>query len=148
MLGTFFSKPVKGNLECHKCERVIPSRSHSGNCVCESIDRVPPNTPYSSHSNPRYLFEDDAAVIQITNKGRSPDRRTESIWMVVGATEFVSFYFDQNTCGQTISWRVLRQRMFATMQWHSWLTLRQFRRPYSSHDLRSFFSRTFSVAQL
>ena len=83
---------------------------------------------------------------KLPTKGRSPDR--ESIWMDVGATEFVSFYFDKNTCGQTISWRIFRQRMFATMQWHSWLTLRQIRRPYSSHEVSSFSRKPFSCSAL
>ena len=66
------SKPAEGNLERHKRERVIPSHLHSDNCVLESIDHVPPNIPNISHSIHLHTFEDNAAVIQMFHKGRSP----------------------------------------------------------------------------
>ena len=65
------SKPHKGNLERHTRERLVRPHSHSDNCVFESIDHVPPNIPNSSHSTQLYLFEDNAAVIQMINKGWS-----------------------------------------------------------------------------
>ena len=58
VLQTLSSEPTKVNLERHKCERFIPSRSHSDKCVFESIDHVPPNIPYSSHSTQLFIFEE------------------------------------------------------------------------------------------
>ena len=43
------------------------------NYVFETIDHVPLNIPDSSHSVQLYPFEDNAAVIQMINKGRSPN---------------------------------------------------------------------------
>ena len=75
VFGTLSCKAAKVNLERHKRERVIPSHSHFDNCVFESIDHAPPNFPNSSHSTQLYLFEDNAAVIQMINEGRSPNLR-------------------------------------------------------------------------
>ena len=63
------------NFERHTRERVTPSHSHSDNRVFESIDHVPPNIPNSSHSTQLYLFEDNAAVIQMIIEERSPNLR-------------------------------------------------------------------------
>ena len=72
VLETLSSRPAKGHLERHTRERIIPSHSlHSDTCVLEPIDQVPPNITNSSHSTQLYIFEDNAAVIQMINKGRS-----------------------------------------------------------------------------
>ena len=73
--GTLSSRSSKGILERHKRERVNPSHSYSDNCAFESTDHVPPNIPTSSHSTQLYIFEDNAAVFQKINKGRSPNVR-------------------------------------------------------------------------
>ena len=70
VVDTLSSKLANGDLERHKRERVIHSNSHFENFVFESIDHVPPNLPSSSHSPQLYIFEDNAAVIQIVNQGR------------------------------------------------------------------------------
>ena len=70
LLETFSTKPAKGNSEPHKRETVIPCHSHVDICVFETIGHVPPN---SSHSAQLYPFEDNAVVIQMINKGRSPN---------------------------------------------------------------------------
>ena len=57
----------------HKRDRVIPSHSRSDNCLFESIDYAPPNITNSSHSTQLCIFEDNAAVIQLIHKGRSPN---------------------------------------------------------------------------
>ena len=75
MLETQSIKPAKKNLERHKREGVIPSRSHSDNSVSESVDCIPPNIPNSSHLTRLHLFADTAAEIQRINKGRSPNLR-------------------------------------------------------------------------
>ena len=75
VVETLSSKPAHGNLERHKPERVIQSHLQSDNCVFESIDNVPHHIFNSSHPTQLYLFEDNAAVIQIINKGRSPNLR-------------------------------------------------------------------------
>ena len=41
------------------------------NCAFESVDHVPSNTPNCPHSAQLYIFEDNAAVIPMINKGRS-----------------------------------------------------------------------------
>ena len=69
VLATLSSKPAKRNLE--RRERFIPFHSHSDNCVFESIDHVTPNISNSLHSTQLYLSEDNAAVIQMINEGRS-----------------------------------------------------------------------------
>ena len=75
VLETLCSRLVKGNLGRQKRERVIPSHSHSDNCVFESIGHVFANFHNSSHSTQLYTFEDNVAVIQMINKGRSPNLR-------------------------------------------------------------------------
>ena len=48
---TLPNKPAEGNLDRHKRERVIPSRSRPDNCVFfESFDNVLPNIPYISRN--------------------------------------------------------------------------------------------------
>ena len=71
VLETSSSRPAKVNLERHTRERVIPFHSHSENCVFESIHHVTPKISNSLHSTQLYLSEDNAAVIQMINKGRS-----------------------------------------------------------------------------
>ena len=61
VLETLSSKLAEGNLERHTCEGTISSHSHSDNCVF--------------FSNQLYLFADNAAVIQMNHKGRSPNQR-------------------------------------------------------------------------
>ena len=75
VLETSSIKPAQGDFERHTRERVTPSHSHSDNCAFESIDHVPPNIHNSSHSTQLYLFEDDAAVIQMINKKQSPNSK-------------------------------------------------------------------------
>ena len=43
VLDTLSCTTAQGNLERHKRERIIPSRSHSDTCVFESIEHVPPS---------------------------------------------------------------------------------------------------------
>ena len=106
VLETF--KPAVGDFERHMRERVIPSHSHSDNCLYESIDHAPPNIPNSSHSTQLDLLEDNAAVIQIVNKGRSPNlrhvTRTHRVdFLCFSASEFGSFYFDKIRANQRSS---------------------------------------------
>ena len=54
--------------ERHKRDRVMPSHSHSDFCVFESTGHVPPNIPNRPNSTRLYIFEDNAAVIQMMNK--------------------------------------------------------------------------------
>ena len=75
VLETSSIKPAQGDFERHTRERVTPSHSHSDNCAFESIDHVPPNIHNISHSTQLYLFEDDAAVIQLINKKQSPNSK-------------------------------------------------------------------------
>ena len=72
VLETLSSRPPHRNLGRYERDRVIPSHSHSDVSAFESIDNVPPNTPNSSCSTQLYIFEDNAAVIQMTNKGMKP----------------------------------------------------------------------------
>ena len=72
VLETLSSKPAKGNLECHKRERVIQFLSQFDNCVFGSVDDVPPTISNSAHPTQLYMFKDNVAVIQMINKGRSP----------------------------------------------------------------------------
>ena len=73
VLETLSSKPAKGNLECHKRERVIQFLSQFDNCVFGSLDDVPANISNSAHPTQLYMFKDNVAVIQMINKGRSPN---------------------------------------------------------------------------
>ena len=75
VLETLSCKASNGSLERRKLDRVIPSHSHSDVCVFESMDHVPHDIPNSSHSTQLYIFEGNAAVIQMINKGRSPNMR-------------------------------------------------------------------------
>ena len=68
-------KASNGSLERRKRDGVIPSHSHSDVCVFESMDHVPHDIPNNSHSTQLYIFEGNAAVIQMINKGRSPNLR-------------------------------------------------------------------------
>ena len=112
VLETLSSKPAKGNLDRPKGERVIPCHSHSDTCVIESTDHVPPNMPNSSHSTELNLFEDNAAVVHMTNNGRSPNLRH-----VVDVKWLLEIYVDKNTCAPTINWRIfLTKGTFASMQ--------------------------------
>ena len=71
VLETLSSRSVVRNLERRKRERFTPSHSLSDTCVFECIDHGPTNIPNNSHSVPLCTFEDNAAVIQMINRGRS-----------------------------------------------------------------------------
>ena len=75
VLETLSSRSAVRNLEGRKRERFTPSHSLSDNCVFECIDHVQPNIPNSSHSTQLYIIEDNAAMIQMINKGRSSNLR-------------------------------------------------------------------------
>ena len=53
----------------------VMNASHFDTCVFESIDHFPPNIPNSTHSTQLYIFEDNAAVFQMINKGRRQNLR-------------------------------------------------------------------------
>ena len=154
VLQTLSSEPTKWNLERHKCERFIPSRSHSDNCVFESIDHVPPNIPYSSHSTQLFIFEDrcgsDPNDQQRTkSKPLARDENAKSRFgLIVWENEFGSFHH-KKTWEQTISWPISWQKeCFTTMQWHALLTLWQLRSLYEANDVRNFSRKPFSCSAL
>ena len=154
VLETLSSKPANGHLERHKRERVIQSHSHCDNCVFEPIDNVPPNIPNSSHSTQLYLFADNAAVIQMINKGRSANLRH------VTRTHRVNLdcLFERVSLDHAILIKhvrtndqladILTKDMFTTMQWHSLLHLWQIRQQCESNEVRSFSRKPFSCSAL
>ena len=75
LLDILYCRSAQGNCERDGREGVIPTHSHFDTCVFESIDHVPPNIPNSTHTTSLYIFEDNAAVFQMINKGRSQNLR-------------------------------------------------------------------------
>ena len=152
-METLSTKPIKGNLECHKRERVIQFHSQFDKCVFGSVDDVPHNISKSAHPTQLYMFEDDAAVIQMINKGRSPNlkhvTRTHRVQLDCLFERIIMDHFliqYIRTHDQLAD--ILTMRMSTTIQWHSLLTLWQIRRPYESDDVRSFSRKHFSSSTL
>ena len=82
----------------------------------ESIDHVPLNIPNRSHSTQSYIFEDNAAAIQMINEGRSQNLRhvtrthrvdLDSLCERVNVDHSILF---QKMCEQATSWRIFWQR--------------------------------------
>ena len=140
VLETSSSKPDMGNPERHTREKVIPSPSHSANSVFESIDHVPPNIPNSSHSTQLYLFEDNVVVIQMFNKGRSPNLKHVTRTHRVD----LDWSFERLNLDHSIVIKYVRttDKLDTTMQWNSLLILWQIRRPYASKWCPQLFSQT------
>ena len=124
--------------------------SRSDNCIFESIDHVPPNIPNSSHSTQLYTSEDSA--------GSGPSDHQRTTRQTLGYVRrvqrvYLDWLFEWAHLGHSImikyvrtaeqSADILTKGMFTTMQWHSFLILRQFIRNYESKDVFSFAHLTF-----
>ena len=143
VLQTLSSRSAKGNLGRHKRERVIPSHSHSDNCVLESIGHVFANIHNSSHSTQLYTFEDNAAVIQMINKGRSPNLRHGTRTHRVA----LDWLFERMNLDHPIfdkvranTWSIggyFNTGNVTTIQWQSLFSLWQISRPHGSSDVRN-----------
>ena len=70
------------------------------------------------------LFADNAAVIRMSNKGRSPNPRHVTRNARSRVFDWLSILFWWHSCGQTIKWRLFWQkRRFTAVQWNPWLSL-------------------------
>ena len=150
VLEALSSKPAEGNFERHTLERVIPSRSHTDNGVFESIDHVPPENPNNSQSAQLHIFEDNAAVIHMINKGQSKlkarHKNAQSRFgLVVWECEFWYFIWIKYVRTDDQLADILTKGMFTTMQWHSLLTLCHITRTYESNDVRSSPRKLFTA---
>ena len=98
---------------------------------------------------PRTPHEDNAAVIQMINKRRSPSlrhvtstHRVDLHWLLE-RVNWPHFILITNVRTNDQLADILTKGMFTTMQGHSLLTLWQLRRPYESNEVRSLSRKTF-----
>ena len=139
-------------LRVTSASKVIPSHSYSDNRVFESVDHVPLNIPNSTHSTQFFTFEDTAAVIQVINRGRTPNRRhvtrrhkVDLDWLCESVDSDHSMLIEHMRTSDQLA-DMLTKGMFTTMQWHFFLIWWQIRRPYESNDINSFSHKPFSCS--
>ena len=122
--------------ERHQRDRVIPSPSHSDIlCLCVNGPCAGQHSQQLSHSTRPHLFEENAAVIQLICKGRSPNLRHVTRTHRVDLDQS----FERANVNNSIFDKILlTKRTFTTKQWQSLSHLWHIRQPYDSSDARIF----------
>ena len=109
----------------------------------------------TAHTQPNStLFEDNAAPLQMTNKGRSSNlrhvtgtHRVDSDWLLQPVSLDHSMLIKYVRTNDQLA-DILTRWMFTTMQWHSFLSLLQIRRPFEPSDVRTVSRKPFSCSAL